>query len=430
MKNKAIKNLTSVLLLALLPVIAVSVAFGQGTNTSFVNNEVIVKLNNTADLAAISQAYGLSSVPLAQIGDRPVYRLRVPSGVSVQNVVALLQSDPLQRVVMAEPNYIVRTPASAAGWENGLSWSIGTSWSLGSSLKGYSLQWMRNRIDLDAAHAVTRGQGIKVAVLDSGIDRQHPLFAGKLLPGYDFVSNDSDPSEVGVQGIGAFGHGTHVSGIVAMVAPDAKIIPIRVLDENGFCDTWRLARALIYAANPDGDINTRDGADVINLSIGTTDRTNLIRKLIAAETNDGTLPDDDDLPQVGHPAIVVVASAGNTGNGTHVYPAAEHDVPGLIAVGASTPADTIADFSTRGEWIELMAPGDKIVSSVPGGRYGVWRGTSMAAPVVSGIAALVRSRYQSLKPSGIFEHIRRTSVSCNGAINRRADAGRAVTINP
>ncbi|MEQ1642927.1 MAG: hypothetical protein ABL959_05740, partial [Pyrinomonadaceae bacterium] len=85
MRNKAIKNCTSILLLVLVQVISVSAVFGQGTSTSFVNNEVIVKLNSTGDLAAISQAYGLSSVPLAQIGDRPVYRLRIPNGVSVQN---------------------------------------------------------------------------------------------------------------------------------------------------------------------------------------------------------------------------------------------------------------------------------------------------------------------------------------------------------
>lgn len=405
---------------------------GQGVADTYVQREVVIKLNRTTDLAAIAQQYGLNVTPLAQIGDRPIYRLRITGNSTVEQIVASLQADPLQRVSLVEPNYIISSPvAGNSPWSLGGSWSIGWPWwSPVLGVRAYTNQWMRQRIDLPAAHSVTRGQGIKVAVLDTGIDRTHPLFAGKLLPGYDFVDNDNDPTEVGTAHVGAFGHGTHVAGIVATVAPDAKIIPIRVLDENGGCDVWRLARALVYAANPDGDLSTNDGADVINLSLGTTGRTNLIRRLIAAETNDGTGEDDPGLPQFGHPGIVVVVAAGNTGNETSIYPAAEHDVPGLVAVGASGPSDTVSIFSTRGDWVELMAPGERIVSSVPGGKYGVWRGTSMAAPVVSGIAALVRSRYPELKASGVFDQILRTSVACNGAIRRRVDANRAVTMNP
>ncbi|MBK9767961.1 MAG: S8 family serine peptidase [Chloracidobacterium sp.] len=215
-----------------------------------------------------------------------------------------------------------------------------------------------------------------------------------------------------------------------MVAPAAKIIPIRILDQDGMGDIWRLANALIFAANPDGDNATDDGADIINLSLGTTQQAPLIRKILDAITNDGRNSDDPDLPMIVHPGILVVASAGNTGNNTRIYPAAENDLHGLIAVGASTAADTVASFSTRGSWVELMAPGERIVSSVPGGRYGVWRGTSMAAPVVAGISALVRSRFSSMSPNAVFEHLRSTAATCNGAITRRVDAGEAVTNNP
>ena len=157
---------------------------------------------------------------------------------------------------------------------------------------------MRSRINLDAAQAVNRGQNIKVAVIDTGIDAQHPLFAGKLLPGFDFVDRDMDPSEVGTPHLGAYGHGTHVAGIIAMVAPEAKIIPIRILDQDGVGDIWRLANALIYAANPDGDNSTDDGADIINLSLGTTQQAPLIRKILDAVTNTGSTPDDPDLPML------------------------------------------------------------------------------------------------------------------------------------
>ncbi|NOT47720.1 MAG: S8 family serine peptidase [Acidobacteria bacterium] len=422
--------ITSLVPAAILSLTIFTTAVSAQTNP-YVEGELVVKLNQTSDLPAVAQQYGLIATPLAQIGNRPIYRLRIQNGVPVSQIAALLQNDSLHRVSIAEPNYILGAPvASTVPWSMGISWSIGLPQSIGSSAKGYSRQWMRRQIDLDAAHEVTRGRNVKIAVIDTGIDPQHPIFAGRLLPGYDFVDNDNNPAEVGLPHVGSFGHGTHVSGIIAMVAPEAKIMPIRVLDENGVANVWRLTAAIMFAANPDGDLTTNDGANIINLSLGTTQRTSLLRKLIAAEANDGTLPDDDDFPQVGHPGITFVVSAGNTGNITSIYPAAEHDVPGLIAVGASTQADIVADFSTRGDWVELMAPGDGIVSAVPGGRYGIWRGTSMAAPIVSGIAALVHEHYPALTPNGIFDQIRRSSVSCGGSISRRVDAERAVTINP
>ena len=271
---------------------------------------------------------------------------------------------------------------------------------------------------------------MKIAVIDTGIDLQHPIFAGKLLPGYDFVDSDNDPSEVGSAHVGAYGHGTHVAGIITMVAPDAKVIPIRILDQNGVGDIWRLAKALIYAANPDGDPTTNDGANIVNLSLGTTQRSDLIIKIIKAVTNRDPLNDDPDLPQIVHPGMIIVASAGNTGNGVHIYPAASGEINGLIAVGSSSAGDALSSFSTRGEWVQIMAPGERIVSSVPGGRYGVWQGTSMSAPIVAGVAALVRKRFPNLTPEEVFEQIRRTSVSVGSGLPRRIDAAQAVTNTP
>src|SRR6185295_16802740 len=119
------------------------------------------------------------------------------------------------------------------------------------------------------------------ALLDTGVDTNHPALAGHLLPGRDFVDDDADPSEVGDQQTGPYGHGTHVAGLVALVAPEAKIIPIRVLDERGVGNIWVLAEALAYAVDPDGDPATADGADVINLSLTTPRETKLIGNLIA-----------------------------------------------------------------------------------------------------------------------------------------------------
>jgi thermitase len=420
-------NIISLLFAALVicfPAFSANVA----AQDNFVQNEIIVKLANTGDLTAIASRYGLNALPLEQLGNRAIYRLRVANNLPVSQVVALLRNDLSGKIMFAEPNYVISSPtAGNAPWSLGGSWSVGGSWAVGGSVKGYSRQWMRNRIELNAAHQITRGNGVKIAVLDTGIDLTHPIFEGKLLPGYDFVDNDNNPSEVGVQHQGAYGHGTHVAGIVAMVAPEAKIIPIRVLDQNGLCDVWRLTRALMFAANPDGDPSTDDGADIINLSLGTQQKTSLLAKIVGAETNDGTLPDDDDFPGVRHPSIVIVAAAGNTANETKMYPAAEHDIRGLIAVGASNMGDTLSGFSTHGDWLDVIAPGERIVSSIPEGRFGTWQGTSMSAPIVSGIAALVRAKFPYLNGNQIEEQIEAT---CEPLTPHRVSARRAVTFAP
>ena len=155
----------------------------------------------------------------------------------------------------------------------------------------YATQWAGDYLGLPAAHTIARGAGVRVAVLDTGIDPLHPAFAGRLLDGYDFVDMDNDPSEVGVAGTDPiFGHGTHVAGLVVLAAPDALILPVRVLDRDGAGNIWVLAEALAYAVNPDGDPSTDDGVDVINLSLSTQRRTRLIEEI----ARDVICNDDDD----------------------------------------------------------------------------------------------------------------------------------------
>ena len=257
-----------------------------------------------------------------------------------------------------------------------------------------------------------------MAVLDTGVDTAHPALAGKLMVGYDFVDDDADPSEHGTTDDYGYGHGTHVAGLVALAAPDAKIMPIRVLDPAGLGNIWVLAEALAYAFDPDNNPQTRDGAHVINLSLGTTRKTNLLENIIDEVTcNDDDSDDDDRCNDAG--GAVVVAAAGNLGNETLHYPAAEESASGLIAVAASTQSNTLAVFSTRGSWVKVAAPGENIVSSVPGGGTGAWTGTSMATPLTAGVAALVRAQTPSYKPADITNLLAsKGSALCNASLKQ------------
>jgi subtilisin family serine protease len=288
---------------------------------------------------------------------------------------------------------------------------------------------MTRKINLAASHALSRGQGIKIAILDTGIDYHHPIFADRLLPGYDFVDYDYYAAEVGTWGQGAYGHGTAVAGIAVAVAPEAKIMPIRVLDQNGVGNIWRLAEGLRYAANPDGNIATNDGADVINLSLGTTETTSLIRETLGMAVNDNPPGYKNNSSIVSQQRIVVVAASGNTGDSTRIYPAAEQ-ADNLIAVAASASDDTLSIFSTRGDWIDVIAPGERIVSAMPNGRFATWSGTSMSAPIVSGITALVMVKYPNMTANQVADHVKGTSEDVLGAVFLRVDAARSLTIPP
>jgi subtilisin family serine protease len=264
-----------------------------------------------------------------------------------------------------------------------------------------------------------------IAVLDTGIDLNHPAFAGRLVPGYDFVDNDNDPSEVGtLRQDSVYGHGTHVAGIIALTAPNAKIMPLRILDVNGESNLWRVKDAMLWAArNNNSSINTT----VINMSFGyppdITPQSNLFLHNLFKGCSEAMVPGiqifcggaDDD-------RLFVVAAAGNggqIGNGaTRVYPAAErggvNDIDdNLLSVGASTRYDRLASFSTMANvvnrsvdrWVRTVAPGENIVSALPGGRYGMWSGTSMAAPIVSGISALVKSKNPTMALTDLVERI-------------------------
>lgn len=388
-----------------------------GAVEEFVAGEVVVKLASADDLTDIAAQYKLDPSPLSQFGNRPIYRLRIADGATVPSRVQELQADSQLRVVYAEPNYLVKPPQGG-----GILWSGGTP---DDGTGSYLNQWATHRIRLSEAHAAARGAGVRIAVLDSGVDAAHPALEGHLLPGYDFVDMDNDPSEVGEAGQGAYGHGTHVTGLLALIAPEARIIPLRVLNKDGIGNIWVLAEALEFAVNPDGDVNTNDGAQVINMSVSTPRPTNLLQSTLRKITYERIDENGHEIHTVEYNNIVV-AAAGNSGTDTPEYPAAE-SFHAMLAVAASDESDTITSFSTRGPWVQMVAPGRGIVSTVPGGGFAEWSGTSMAAPLTAGVAALVRSVQPNATSSTVISHLVATSKQIAGPVERRLDAGAALT---
>jgi type VII secretion-associated serine protease mycosin len=231
-----------------------------------------------------------------------------------------------------------------------------------------SSQWALDRLKAETAWGQADGTGAVVAVVDTGVDASHPDLAGRLTAaGADYVSGSGD-GHTDPQS-----HGTHVAGIIAAIsgnrvgtaglAPDARVMPVRVLDADGSGWSSDIAKGIIFA--------TDHGADVVNLSLGGPNADSATRTAVEYAVSHG---------------VVVVAAAGNArndGNQTN-YPAAYPDV---VAVASTTQADTSSSFSNTGAYVDVAAPGERILSTVPGG-YAYMSGTSMATPYTAAAAAL------------------------------------------
>ncbi len=213
------------------------------------------------------------------------------------------------------------------------------------------------------------GNGVVVAVIDTGLDLAHPVFTDRLVPGWDFVDGDARPQD---EGFGdGYGHGTAVAGIILQVAPLAKIMPLRVLGADGQGDTDNLALAINWAVDR--------GAKVVNVSLGAAETSAAVEKVLEKAKNKG---------------VAVVASSGNSGDRSVTFPArgALKDTPykdALVSVGSVNAVDEKSAFSTyQKDMVETVAPGEIVFTAYPNGQVAYVSGTSFAAPMVSGALAL------------------------------------------
>jgi subtilisin len=259
--------------------------------------------------------------------------------------------------------------------------------------------WGVKRIGAGAVHIGSGdfesnlGTGVKVAVIDSGVDYNHSELNHNYAGGYNYVSNNNNPFDDN-------GHGTHVAGTVGAlrngsgvvgVSPDVDLYALKILDANGSGSFSSAISALEWSVN--------NGIKVTNNSYGSSgDPGTIVRDAFATSANAG---------------ILHIAAAGNGGNcggkGNNVGYPARYD--SVVAVAATNQNDTRPCFSSTGPNVELSAPGVGIRSTVPGGGFADWNGTSMASPHVAGVAALIWTADPTLSNPEVRQILRDTAIN-------------------
>jgi subtilisin family serine protease len=255
-------------------------------------------------------------------------------------------------------------------------------------------------LKVDQSTAPSGVAGTIVAVIDTGLDLVHPLFAGRLYgAGYDFLTEQAlgwdfaNGVDDDLDGLvdEAYGHGTHVAGTVALIDPTARFLPYRVLDADGRGTAFDVARAIVRAAD--------DGAQIINLSLSLSGPSAAVEEALEYATEDGD--------------IAVFAAAGNTGSLGIAFPAAYEEV---VAVSALRTDTQLAEFAAFGPELDLLAPGVDIYSAMPGNLWATWSGTSMATACASGAASRLHSWQQAkYEPEDASEALEDSAATLDAA---------------
>ncbi len=290
--------------------------------------------------------------------------IQLPPQASEKAVEALLKNN--KHLKFAERDMLVK-PAAAA------------------SDAYYADSWHLHKMGVGTAWDVSRGNAIKIAVLDTGVSPSHADLTGKLVPGWNVFSNNSDTSDVN-------GHGTAVAGSaaastnngagIAAVAADALIMPVRIADANAYAYWSTVASGLTWAAN--------NGAHVANISYNGVSGSSAVQSAAQYFKNLGG---------------VTVVAAGNSSGLENI---AASDT--MITVSATDANDVRTSFSSYGAYVDVAAPGINIWTTVMSGGYQRWWGTSMASPLVAGVVGLMKSANRALASAEIEKILFSTAV--------------------
>ena len=347
---------------------------GVDASGDYVLGEILVKFMDEADGPRVKRVNAAFACRV--VGGIPginVLRLRIPPSATVSDMVSVYGEEP--DVEYAEPNYLVH------------------ALSVTPNDPYYGIQWHLPKIKVDEVWSEQMGsRNVTIAVLDTGVDLDHPDLDEQVVSGFDFVNYDSEADD-------DQGHGTHMAGTIAAETNNgegvaginwhAGLMPVKVLDETGEGTHENVALGLIFAAD--------NGARVINLSFGGEDSSQTIEDAINYAYGKG---------------CILVAGTGNSG-GAVMFPGRSGNV---IAVGATDEEDNWCDDSIWGEGfssssgaeVDVVAPGNNIASTYIGGNFATGSGTSMATACVSGLAALIVSVNPQLSNSKVREIIEGT----------------------
>jgi subtilisin family serine protease len=335
-----------------------------------------------------------------------LFLVTAPSSINPSQFILTLES--LSGVVDAEIDQLLKVQQSSGTVPEGLYDSSSVNYFGATVWEGYVDQTAAQIVEIQKAQSKfnVTGAGI-VAVIDTGIDPSHPAFANTIVSGYDFTRNSAGGSErndvqqwdttgqpqpaqvsqsamavvdpynattLSGSNYAAFGHGTMVAGIIHLVAPQARIMPLKAFNANGSGYLSDVLRAIYYAA--------QNGAKVINMSFAFLANSQETQK--ATQYAWGR-------------AVVCVAAAGNNGEDVTVYPAGYSGL--VMGVASTSDNDTLSSFSNYGADIWVASPGEAVITTYPFGTYAAGWGTSFSTPFVSGGVALMVSLNQSLNQS-------------------------------
>ena len=338
-----------------------------------VTNELLVELVPGASAEQVALRYGLTIEDGIDVWR--MWLMVAADGTDIDQLVSEMNDDP--DVVEAEPHRNLENPEGVLRTIGDLDRSAG--------IDQFRGQVSAQTVKAAQAHGTGQGAGVIVAVLDTGMSYHHEATASQIMDhsGRNLIegNNDARPQPNGIDDDGdgsvdeMLEHGTLVAGMVNLAAPAARILPIRVLDAEGRGTVFGVAKGILYAIDR--------GADVINLSLGMVEESNVIDRALREAREAG---------------VVVVAAAGNRNIEEVDYPARSSDT---IAVACVDAARMRSPFTSYGSEVDLTAPGVGVLSTFGDIDYGRWDGSSFSAPLVAGAAALVVERYPGLSPDQV-----------------------------